>query len=301
MKLNIIFSFRNTAYGGGNQFLNALKKQLIRTNNYCEDPSLADIFIFNSHHNQEQIKEYKNKYNKPLIHRLDGLPKLYNSLEDSRQNIIFDLNRKYADGSIFQSNWAFNKHQDFGLKVKDYSVIYNSCDPEIFYPISKNNNKKIRLITTSWSQNKNKGFHYLSYLDKMLDFSIYDYTFVGNSPITFKNIRCISPVESTKVNSILNQHDIFISGTKNDACSNSIIEALTCKLPVIALNSGGSPELILGGGELFNTPDQLLEYIKKVSSNIGTYINKININSISKVTKLYLDYAENILNKYINR
>ena len=39
--------------------------------------------------------------------------------------------------------------------------------------------QKTRLVCTSWSINKNKGFDYYKYLDDNLDFSKYSFTYMG--------------------------------------------------------------------------------------------------------------------------
>ena len=39
-----------------------------------------------------------------------------------------------------------------------------------------------------------KGFNYLSYIDKNLDFSKFEMSFIGNTPIKFKNIKIFRPM-----------------------------------------------------------------------------------------------------------
>lgn len=297
IKLHIIYPLKNSAWGGGNQFLAALKKQLTTTDNYAENPGDADVLLFNSHHEIERVEYLKQTLKKPIIHRLDGLPQLYNNKSDSRQTTAFLANRSLADATIFQSVWSKEMHNKLGLIPSISTVIYNACDPSVFYKRpSEDKSSKFNLITTSWSDNINKGFEYLECLDKNLDFTFFNYKFVGNSPIKFKNIVNVGPMSSNGVAQLLNSSDIFITGTRNDTCSNAIIEALSCGLPVIALNSGGSPELVKDNGILFNTRDELLKAIYDLSFNISNYkIRDVVVPTITTVATQYLDLAKTLL------
>ena len=59
----------------------------------------------------------------------------------------------------------------------------------------------------------------------------YDYTFVGNVSERFERINHVPPVASEELADMLRDHDIYITGSKNDPCSNALIEALSCRLP----------------------------------------------------------------------
>lgn len=158
--------------------------------------------------------------------------------------VIF--NKLFVDGIIFQSNWRKkNNKKYFGISTKYETVVRNAPDNKIFNKVGKkvfNPKEKIKLIATSWSSNWRKGFDIYKFLDENLDFSKYEMTFVGNSPIIFKNIKWIKPVPSKKLAEILKQNDVYITASQNDPCSNSLIEALSCGVPAVALNDGGHPE-----------------------------------------------------------
>ena len=63
--------------------------------------------------------------------------------------------------------------------------------------------------------------------------------FVGNSPIEFKNIEIIPPVKSKKLSKLLSKNDYFFTASRDDPCSNSLLEALSCGLIPIYIDSGG--------------------------------------------------------------
>ncbi|MCK4818595.1 glycosyltransferase family 1 protein, partial [bacterium] len=226
MKINILYKFVGGPWGGGNQFLKSLKKYFTNKGCYVENPQDADVILFNSHHELLPILKLKRKYpEKIFIHRVDG-PVFYirgSDLEIDR--IIFDINKYIADGTIFQSEWSRNKNYELGMRKNNFeTIIMNAPDPDLFYP-QKNKklprgNEKIKLIATSWAPNIKKGFDIYEFLDDNLDFGRYEMTFVGRSPIKFKQIQHVPPQPSGELAEVLRQQDIFITASRNDPCSN---------------------------------------------------------------------------------
>ena len=294
MKVNILFEIKETPLGGGNQFLKLLKKQFIENGLYAELEE-SDAVIFNSYQYLREVVVAKRKYpDKVFIHRIDGPIRLYNHMEDKRDLITNMINRYIADGTVFQSEWSRKENYRLGLKEsQNETIIYNCADPNIFYCDKSQKlkkNKKIKIIATSWSNNKKKGFAVYQYLDDNLDWDKYEMTFVGNSPVEFKNIRHISPLSSVELAKILNESDIYISASQKDPCSNSLIEALSCGLPVICYKDGGHPELVKDAGELFEHQEEIPALLEKVVSQYGKYVNNIEVEKASIIMKQYYDF-----------
>ena len=88
----------------------------------------------------------------------------------------------------------------------------------------------------------------------------------------------------------LQKSDIFISGVKIDAASNSITEALTCGLPVLYLDAGGNKEIVKGGGVCFNSNDDILEALEELVNNYEKYNKKISIPLISEIANKYINF-----------
>jgi glycosyltransferase involved in cell wall biosynthesis len=196
----------------------------------------------------------------------------------------------FADFVIFQSEWSHKQAVDRGFsKKKKYRIIINAVDPTLFYKTQRSvSSLPIQLIYTSWSSNMNKGFSYLKYLDEHLDFNKYHMKFVGNSPIHFSNIEMLTPMKSDVLAEELRKSDIFISPAKDDACSNAILEALACGLPVVALMSGGSGELIKQGGVLFDNEKELLNAIDSVANNLSSYSDAITTQTLDEIADQYI-------------
>jgi len=299
MKIHILYNFQEGPTGGGNQFLKALKEEWLALGVYENDIAKADVVLFNSHQQLKQVFSAKRKFPlKVFIHRIDGPMGIYRPKEKFLDKLIFTINRFLADGTVWQSQWSKGENKKlFPFSSQYQTVIYNAPDSRIFNKKNKkpfNQAGKIFLMAVSWSTNSLKGFDFYKYLDENLDFSKYKMVFVGRSPIKFKNIKMIEPQASIKVAEILKQSDIFIFASKFESCSNALIEALSCGMPCLALNSSSNPEIVGRGGELFENSKDLLLKIDKVAKNYSFYQQNLPIFSLEKIAERYFDFARQI-------
>jgi glycosyltransferase involved in cell wall biosynthesis len=295
-KINIFFGFKDCAWGGANQFLKSLKNTFVNEGLYSDDVERADIILFNSHQHADDIMALKKRFpSKLFVHRVDGPTRLYNNMADGRDAIVYDLNRQIADATVFQSEWSKNQNFNMGLNDdKPNTVILNAADPLIFHqkgePIDDN---LVRIISTSFSSNINKGFLLYKRLDNILDYGKYKYTFVGNSPIDFRNIKSVGPKNPTEISSFLNKSDIYITASKNDPCSNSLIEALSCGLCCFALKSGGHPEILQHDDAfLYDNAEDLVEKMRHRSLKT----KNMPPPSIKDTVVQYLNFFQTVVN-----
>ncbi len=302
MKIKIIYNFTEGPTGGGNQFLKALKHDFSKAGLYTENQEEANVFLFNSYHNLKEVIKLRKGYpRKVFIHRLGPVFYLHRGkLWKLIDKAILSLSQELADGFIFQSKWALREAEKLGFKVDEANcqVILNWSDKDIFYPLKEKvfiqgANQKIKLISTSWSSNQNKGFAIYKFLDENLDFNKYEMVFLGNLPkgFAFKNIKHIKAVSSNEVSRYLRQSDIFITGASNEACSNALIEAIACSLPCLALNSASNPEILKKAGEVFNDTGDLLNKLEKVTRNYSNYLSYLPVRLQSKD---YLQFIERL-------
>ncbi len=293
-------------FGGGSQFLKALRNYFKYIGVYEENPNNADIIIFNSYPFNESFRfkqAFKlKKRNKILIHRIDGPIYKVRGKDLIIDKIIYNFNNLLADGTIFQSEWSKFANLEQKMKKSTFeAIIINAPDKNIFNKKEKaefNKNRKIKLVASSWSSNWNKGFETYKFLDQSLDFDKYEMTFIGNSPIRFKHIKMIKPLKSNELAKELKKNDIFITASRNDPCSNSLIEALHCGLPAIVLNDGGHPEIIGNSGLAFDNHYEILEKIEQISNNYEFYQKSINLPDIEYVAKKYLEFLTEIFDNF---
>lgn len=306
MKVFILYSTVNRPFGGANQFMRALKDFFAAQGVLTKNIMAADVILLNSHslggrHGKVFQLGYLLKAlfpRKIFIHRIDGPVQLYGN--SSRANVdtnTYLLNEAVADGTIYQSNWSRERNRECGMRSARYeTTIYNAADSTFFFPPEhQKSSGPIRLVATSWSNHANKGFDVYKELDRSLDWSRFVMTFVGRAPQSFQNITIHDPVASHELGELLRSHDIFITASINDACSNSLLEALACGLPVVARASGGHPELVGRGGELFEDAAGAVDAIERVAQNIEQYRRLISVDSMDRVGAAYLDFFERIV------
>lgn len=297
MKVHIFNEITDKPYGGGNQFLRLLRKNLIKLALYADTIDGADIILFNSHQDAERVIALRQRYPKKVfVHRVDGPMRLYNEMSDTRDNIVYFLNQKIANGTIFQTKWSLDKNSFLGMPLnKPHAVIGNATDKDIFYSGEANKSKKIKIISASFSPNMRKGFNFYAFLDQVLDFDKYEYCFAGNNPIEFKNIKPLGCLTSPQMGDKLRDSHLYITASENDPCSNSVLEALACSLPVLALNSGGHPELLKNDMLLFNTKEELKEKIELFSKDMDKYRDLVPMQTEEQITEKYVIFFNYLL------
>ena len=297
MKIHIVLNFESKLLGGTYQFSKALRSYFINKGVYTDNPDKADVYLFNAYLEYKKIISLKKKYpNKCFIQRMDGPISLYSSNIDKRDLLVYILNKYIADGTIFQSNYSFLENKKNGLKmITDYLIIINAPDAKYFNKIGKNKftvNNKIKLVASSWSKHWKKGFSTYQWIDNNLDFSVFEMTFIGQTPLKFKNIIHIKPLMKEQLSQEIKKHDIFITASQNDSCSNALIEAMHCGLPSIGLNSGGHPEIIGDGGGIFSKDDEIVPLLYLIANNYSSYQNNIKLPKINHVAEKYLEYLK---------
>lgn len=299
IKIHINLPVIEGAYGGSYRFLGALRKYFTSMGVYVEDPAQADVILFSASQYIPQTIKLKRKYpNKIFVHRIDGPIRLYHKLSDKRDLLVHYANKYIADGTVFQSEWSKAKNRQMGLQGSKFeAVIMNAPDQDLFFKKETNKHNPVRLVASSWSSYKKKGFPTYEFLDKNLDTSKYSFTFIGNSPVAFTNTESIPPLAPEELANKLRDYDIYITASENDPCSNSLIEALHSGLPCIVLNSGGHPEIIGKAGEVFSTHNELLDAVETVSLSYDSYAGAINVPVMETVSKDYYDFCSTVYQK----
>jgi glycosyltransferase involved in cell wall biosynthesis len=299
--IHILSELKSGPWGGGNQFLKALREYLRKRRAYAESIDAAQVVIVNGHQwGPHLITLFRLKRARPelvIMHRVDGPMEVVRGRADNRivDEAIVCFSHNFSDGTVFQSHWSRDLCIARGMDgARPHAIVLNAPDPSIFYPPANAlaMDGKIRIISTSWSSNWRKGFDVFQHLDQHLDFSRYEFTFVGNSPIIFKNIRHINPLASSMLAEELRRHHIFLQASHLEACSNSLIEAMNCGLVPVARNNSSHPEIVGKVGVLFEGIDDVVDAIRAAAQGRADYIANMSQEiTIAKAGRAYLDFA----------
>lgn len=184
-------------------------------------------------------------------------------------------------------------------KKKNYFKIINNGTSVKNKNKNKKLDSKVKVIISSWSSNPNKGFDTFKILDENINIKKFEIDFYGNSSIKFNNIKMMGPIDFKDLENQIQNYDLAIIASKNDPCSNFLIECINSDLDILALDSGGHTELISNKKSLFKTNDELLHKISNYEINGYLNSNKFNIDDISSQ---YINVCKKIMNnKSANR
>ena len=293
--LGLFHEFDPPPGGGGHQFLRALQKELAGRGLEVEENRISAgtrACLFNSfNYDVDRLRRFARPGVR-MVHRVDGPIGVYRGFDDGTDQRIAEANAAFADATVFQSQYSLDKHRELGIDLRAPVVISNAVDPSIFHPpVSREpqDGRKVRLIAMSWSANVRKGADTFSWIDRNLDWERYELTFVGQSPVPFERIRTVGPVDSHRVAELLRSHDAYIAASRDDPCSNALLEALACGLPAVFLASGGHPELVGEGGLPFREDEELPDVLDRLVSELDSRRAAISTPSIPSVADRYLE------------
>lgn len=296
--LSIFHEFEPPPTGGGHQFLRAFWKMVEAKGLQVENNTISRTTracLLNSFNFREGRLRRLRRDSVLYVHRVDGPIDVYRGRDDGVDSGIHAVNMKFANKTIFQSRYSLEKHLELGMEFKNPVVIMNAADPYIFHSHNRirfSRDRKARLIASSWSDNINKGAPVYQWLDEHLDWERFEMTFVGRSPVVFKNIRMIPAVDSFRMAELFRTHDIYLTASRNDPCSNSLIEALTCGMPALYLQSGGHPEIVGNAGMGFALAEEVPRLLEQVTGQYNAFQSQISIPSIREVSERYLQILE---------
>ena len=294
MKVYISFRITQSPAGGGNSFLKYLTKTLKFRDMLVQSVKFADVILINSHHRIFYNLYLKWLYpNKLFVHRIDG--KLsYHRDPIWWDNLILIQNKYISNATIYQSEWSkaiWKNELNTGLN----KVIHNEADPDLFLVEShKEPSSKIDLLFASVSDNPNKGRDYLEWVTENKDKYNLNIKIVGNISTSGKE-KDKFLISHEDMGDVYARSDILLFPAENESCSNTIIEAQASGLPILALRSGGNPELVKDSGELFNNVGELIDGVKKISENYSKYsLAALKISKRRNSIQSYIDFFDSI-------
>ena len=274
----VLFDAIDSPWGGANQFLNSLVSELRRLGHRTTSTPTprSQVVLLNAflqgpgmylHPWQIAQLRYKGEMNRlgrvipslmyryrkrkgpVLIHRLDGVAELIRGRKTKADEVQPAVNR-LTDHTIFQTEYCRNSFAEHcGILPASWRVINNAVDPQVFFPNldPPKQDDPFRLVAVSWSSNPLKGFATLADVSRQPGVQL---TFVGNwcPAVDPANVKVMGVLKSEQLAEVMRSSHAMIHAAWNEPCSNAIVEAMACGLPVIYRESGGNRELAGGYG-----------------------------------------------------
>jgi glycosyltransferase involved in cell wall biosynthesis len=290
--LAVFHEFAPPPAGGGNQFLRALVGELERRGLRVERNRLSRgtrACLANSYNFDADLLS-RLADGRRVVHRVDGPIGVYRGTGDGVDRQIWKVNAALAAATVFQSRYSLERHEQLGLAFREPHVVHNTVDPAIFHADGRTpQGGKLRLISTSWSDNPAKGADVIRWLEERLDWSRFELTFVGRSPVAFERLAYVPPVTPVELGDILRRHDVFVFASRHESCSNALLEALACGLPALYLDSGSNAELVGDAGLAFTEREELPGLLARIAGELDERRAAISVAPLSEVADRYLE------------
>ena len=298
--------FHNYKYiGGPSTFMRNLKAYLDKTGfRYTNSAEKTTSLFFPIKHDIESVKEIKHRGGK-IIQRLDGIyyPSKHGEKYLEINRPTKEIYQNYSDHIIFQSEYS--RRQVFALvgeiPANKYSIIVNGVNKSIFYPSEKQTplNGKFIFVTTGNFRNIDMIEPVVKAFDELqtrFDFELHIIGPIANNDIKHffrrKYIHCHGTKTLHEIAKLLQQSHVFIYSHLNPPCPNSVVEAISCGLPVVGFNSGAMSELCFFAKDLLAdvSSDVFQEYEDFHSSKLAEKI-KLVVENFESYKKTALEYA----------
>jgi glycosyltransferase involved in cell wall biosynthesis len=284
--------------GGGNQFMRALTTELERRGLALEANRISggtSACLFNSFNFDFARLQRFAREDVRMVHRVDGPIGVYRGFDDGTDRRILALNSALADATVFQSRYSLEEHRELGLDLRAPVLIPNAPDPGIFHPPAERTpiaGRRVRVIATSWSMNPRKGSDVLAWADEQLDHDRFEMTFAGQTDAQFERVRVIEPLASEPLADLLRAQDVYLAASRDDPCSNALLEGLACGLPAAFLRSGGHPELVGDGGIGFDDAEELPDVLGRLAGELDERRAAIRVPVLAEVADRYLEVLQ---------
>jgi len=204
----------------------------------------------------ERILSFFKKNNLPVIQRLDGV------YYPSKHGIKYlYLNReikkdylKFSDFVVFQSKYSRKECFTILGEIGEdkYRIIHNGTNKKVFYPGDKKFDKNRIVFTTTGSfRNRDMIEPVVMALDTVAEKYDIELRIIG--PIISRDVKkytqrpyvkCLGGMGKKEISEHLRQTDILIHCQLNPACPNSVIEAVSCGVPVVGFDTGAMKEIL---------------------------------------------------------
>jgi len=272
MRIGLLYGHTDKPWGGVNTFFRAFAARAARDSGVvlADAPRRADVVLSAGHYyapgRMLTARQASNmSHGLPLWHprglfgvrgskvrlvwRVDGLRSVYAGGSIDKADRVLVRNLPLGTGTVFQSEFSRYCFDRAGYAhPRPDVIIHNGAAEHLFYPANGSRKKagKFVLVSNSWSTNESKGFEVLKAFAALDGVEV---RHVGRWPEKLDpgGVRLLGARTEPEIADILRTADFFLFPSRFDACSNAVVEALACGVPVLYHRSGGTPELCRGG------------------------------------------------------
>lgn len=225
-----------------------------------------------------------------VVFRVDGLKQIYtgkSNVKAADDRLINNI--RNADAVVCQSEYSRMCFIDKGVSLPtNTKVIFNGADTfgHIAEPTHLSDSQTLRLVSSSWSMNDNKGFSTIAEFSCSQQVEIIH---VGRWPKNTdpKHVKLLGERHYREIPRILTNCHYLLFPSRNEACPNTVVEALSAGVPVMYHPSGGTIELCAGDSYGIRLPEESLQ-----NENLEHFISKARDNYTDLANRLAKDSSK---------
>ncbi len=209
-----------------------------------------------------------------------------------------------ADHTVFISQWL--KSLPIWENIKDYSIILNGADSDLYFPNQQNKwtkEKPLKLVTHHWSNNSFKGIDIYMEIDKLIGTDEWknkiSFTYIGNlsKDLKLKNTEIIPPLSGRQLRDKLSEMDVYVTGSINEPAGMHHIEGALCGLPLLYRRSGALPEYCNQFGVSFCKKEDFCDSLISIMKDYNRFKKEIKRynNTANNMNRGYIDLFKTLL------
>ncbi len=322
IKIYSTYKTVNKPWGGANNFLRAVRKELEQNFpvKFLDEPHSCDIIFMNQvssgpgtenkaiTYRDVELMKKKNPQSKIIFRAINmsnmvrnmNLLNYWMSGHKQKDVIIKKIANELAHHTIFQSEYQKNIFYHHGVRPVQSTIIHNGA-PNMFLKNYKRPNlsgdEKVRILSISFSGGAHKEHKKIADLSEMKDVEL---SYIGQWPEDqdSKNIKILGILSHDKIFDFLMNSHYFFHPSSHDMCSNSVIESLCAGVPVIYNQAlASSVEIIHGCGIPFcdDLETTIVEAREKYDYLNQTLGQKRHDFSINLTAQKYYDCFKRVL------
>ncbi len=268
MKICLLYDHQDAPFGGVNTFFRNFSELAQNDSNITvvKSGDISDIVLTSGSMRSPKkiLKDYQllnvasgrslgspvgrvtKKKKAKVVFRVDGLKQIYTKERVGRtSDDRLIKNIKNADAVIYQSNYSRECFAGRGMLLPDDNIVITNGANNHGYKVDRKSlarNQRLQLVSSSWSMNENKGFSTIAQFSCSDQVNI---VHIGRWPskIDPERVKVLGVKHYLEVPQILANFHYLLFPSRNEACSNTVVEALSVGLPVLYHPSGGTSEL----------------------------------------------------------
>lgn len=281
-KLRVFFNYRTVEqpWGGANSFLRALQGAMAQDPDIeivTEEHAECDVFFLNQlyrgpgrarfgprflsvRHLRRLARSGTTSFWRAWQRRLAGRPprspaivcRLVNHSEHAygkanREQIELFRALKHTTADIFQTRYLHEVFKASGYNKSNFTIIHNGVDQAVFHDrgrVAWQPGQPLVVVSAAMTRRQSKRFDLIAAMSEQPQVESY-HLGIWPEGVAPANVRLLGQLGHTEIAEFFRKKaHAFMHPAEKDICPNTVLEAMSCGLPVFYSRLGGTADLV---------------------------------------------------------